>query len=67
MEQMLGTCAYGVVANDYPALHEAYTEGRLAEEGSVLGMNYARLAAKIAGIEPVAPKPKRSFISLFGV
>ncbi len=67
IERMLGVNAYGVIANDYPALHEAYTEGTLAEEGGILGMHYARLAAKITGIEPVAPKPKRRFISLFGV
>ncbi len=65
VERMLGVCAYGVVANDYPALHEAYTEGRLAEASGVLGMHYARLAAKITGTELVVPKPKRRFISLF--
>ena len=65
MEQMLGVGAYGVVVNDYPALHEAYTAGTLADEGSTLGTHYARLAAKIAGTEPAAPKPKRRFISLF--
>ncbi len=65
IERMLGVGAYGVIANDYPALHEAYTEGTLAEEGGNLGTHFARLAAKIAGIEPVAPKPKRRFMSLF--
>ena len=65
IERMLGVSAYGVVANDYPALHEAYTEGRLAEESGILGMHYARLAAKITGTELVAPRPKRRFISLF--
>ena len=65
MERMLGVPAYSVVPNDYAALHEAYTEGTLAEPGSALGAHYGRLAAKIAGIEPVAPKPKRRFMSLF--
>jgi len=65
LERMLGAPPYGVVANDYPALHEAYTEGRLAEPGGILGMHYAQLAAKIAGTELVAAKPKRRFMSLF--
>jgi pilus assembly protein CpaE len=67
MERMLGVSAYGVITNDYPALHEAYTEGRLAEEGGNLSTHYARLAAKIAGTELVAARPKRRFISLFGI
>jgi pilus assembly protein CpaE len=65
IERLLGVCPYSVVANDYPALHEAYTEGRLAEASGILGMHYARLAAKIAGTELVAPRPKRRFMSLF--
>ncbi|HEY1203125.1 MAG: AAA family ATPase [Bryobacteraceae bacterium] len=65
LERMVGLPAYGLVASDYPALHEAHTEGRLAEPGGILGMHYARLAAKITGAELVVPKPKRRFISLF--
>jgi pilus assembly protein CpaE len=65
VERMLSVPAYGVVANDYPALHEAYTEGRLAEPGGILGIHYARLAAKIVGTELVAVKPKRRFMGLF--
>jgi pilus assembly protein CpaE len=65
LEGMLGLPAYGLVASDYPALHEAHTEGRLAEPGGILGMHYARLAAKITGTELVAPKPKHRFMSLF--
>ncbi len=65
VERMLGAPACGVVASDCPALREAYTEGRLAEPGGILGMHYARLAANITGTELVTSKPKRRFISLF--
>jgi pilus assembly protein CpaE len=65
VERMLGSAPYGVVPSDAPALHEAYSEGRLAEPGGILGMHYARLAAKIAGTEVAAPRPKRKFMSLF--
>lgn len=65
MEGMLGVHAYGIVPNDYGALHEAYTEGRLVDPSGILGVHYARLATKIASPEVVATKPKRKFLSLF--
>jgi pilus assembly protein CpaE len=65
LERMLGLPAYGIIPNDYLALHEAYSAGRLVQPGGILGVHYARLAAKMAGLPPVAPRPKRKFISLF--
>jgi pilus assembly protein CpaE len=65
VERMVGLPAYGIVPNDYRALSEAYSAGRLVQPGGILGVHYARLAAKMAGLVPVAPKPRRKFISLF--
>lgn len=65
LERTLGVTAYGVVPNDYAALDEAYSAGKLAAPGGILGVHYARLAAKMAGLTPVAAPPRRRFISLF--
>jgi pilus assembly protein CpaE len=62
LEKMLGVKIYATIANDYPALQEAYSEGRLLEAGSNLGKNFVRLTARIAGVED---NNKKRF-SLFG-
>ena len=62
LEKMLGVEIYATVANDYQELQEAYAEGRLLEPGSKLGKNFARLTAKIAGVEDGTKKR----FSLFG-
>jgi Flp pilus assembly CpaE family ATPase len=61
LEGMLGVPIYSTIVNDYPALQEAYAEGRLVDEASNLGKSIARLTGKIAGTEP-----KKKKFSLFG-
>jgi hypothetical protein len=58
---MLGLPIYMTLANDYQVLQEAFTEGRLLDSSTHLGRDFARLAAKIAGIEV-----KKKKFSLFG-
>ncbi|HEV8412391.1 MAG TPA: AAA family ATPase [Bryobacteraceae bacterium] len=61
LEAMLGLPIYMTLANDYQALQEAFTEGRLLDGSAHLGRDFARLAAKIAGVEV-----KKKKFSLFG-
>ncbi len=66
LERTVGFPVYGVVPGDDGAIEEACAAGRLVEPGGILGMHYARLAAKMAGIEVMALKPKRRLLaSLF--
>ena len=58
---MLGVSIYSTIVDDYPALQEAYAEGRLVDESSYLGKSISRLTAKVAGVEP-----KKKKFSLFG-
>jgi pilus assembly protein CpaE len=62
VERMLGQAVYATVQNDYVEMNNAYAEGSLAAPNGVLGREFQRLAAKIAGVEP--KKPKKRF-SLF--
>ncbi len=62
LETMLGLPVYATVVNDYHALQEAYAEGRMLDERSQLGRGFARLAAKIAGVDETRKKKT----SLFG-
>ena len=61
LEGMLGVSIYSTIVDDYPALQEAYAEGRLVDESSYLGKSISRLTAKVAGVEP-----KKKKFSLFG-
>ena len=61
LEAMLGIPVYAVVPNDYLALNESYTEGKLLSSGSNLSKHFASLAMKVAGVEP----QKKKF-SIFG-
>jgi pilus assembly protein CpaE len=61
LEGMLGAPIYSTIVNDYPALQEAYAEGRLVDEASNLGRSISRLTGKISGAEP-----KKKKFSLFG-
>jgi Flp pilus assembly CpaE family ATPase len=61
LETMLGLPIYMTLANDYQALQEAFTEGRLLDGSTHLGRDFVRLAAKIAGVEV-----KKKKFSLFG-
>ena len=58
---MLGLPIYATLANDYQTLQESFTEGRLLDGSTHLGRDFARLAAKIAGVEV-----KKKKFSLFG-
>jgi pilus assembly protein CpaE len=63
LETMLGAPVYTSLPNDYSALNESYSEGKLLPPGSNLGKHFARLAMKIAGVEAQGGKKK---FSLFG-
>jgi len=62
LESMLGVPVFATVGNDFDALYEAFSAGRLVNESSGPGVDFARLASKIAG---VAEQKKKRF-SLFG-
>ena len=58
VEQMLGLPVYATVPNDYPSLYDAYAEGTLLGSESSLGRHFARVATRIAGIEPQKTKKR---------
>lgn len=63
LETMMGIPVHTTIANDFETFYEAFSEGRLVDSSSVPGEDFARLAAKIAGVtEPVRKKR----FSLFG-
>ena len=62
LESMLGVPVFATVGNDFDALYEAFSEGRLVSDSSVPGSDFARLAGKIAGV----PEQKKKRFSLFG-
>lgn len=62
LEQMLGLPIFATLANDYQALQDAYSEGRLVDDKSHLGKSFARLTAKIAG----TTDDKKKKFTLFG-
>ena len=51
-----------VVQHYFDALYEAFSEGRLVSDSSTPGVDFTRLAAKIAGV----PETKKKRFSLFG-
>jgi len=62
LEKMLGLPLRTIIPNDYPALYEAYAEGKLLSPTTRLGKHMAGFATKIAGLhEP----PKKKY-TLFG-
>lgn len=62
LESMLGVPVFATVGNDFDALYEAFSEGRLVSDSSAPGADFARLAGKIAGV----PEVKKKRFSLFG-
>jgi pilus assembly protein CpaE len=62
LESMLGVPVFATIGNDFDALYEAFSEGRLVNDASVPGEDFARLAGKIAGVQ----EPKKKRFSLFG-
>jgi pilus assembly protein CpaE len=63
LERMLGLPTFAMLPNDYPELYDCYSEGKLLARSTNLGQHITRLAAKISGTRPEAPKKK---FSLFG-
>lgn len=64
LESMLGVPVYATLSNDYNALHDAFSEGRLLSGPGALADDFERLAARIGGA-PEQTSKKRKF-SLFG-
>jgi len=62
LESMLGVPVFATIDNDFNALYEAFSEGRLVNDSSAPGSDFARLAAKIGGVQEV----KKKRFSLFG-
>lgn len=60
LEKMLGIPVYAMLPEDPAALHAAYSEGKLVNEGTNLGRQLERLAAKLSGGD-AEHKPKRRF------
>ena len=60
LDRMLGVPIFATLRNDYVALNDAYSEGALLPRHSKLGLDFARVAAKISGLQP---KKKKGFLS----
>jgi pilus assembly protein CpaE len=63
LETMMGLPVYATIANDFEAFYEAFSDGRLVDSSTAPGEDFARLAAKIAGVSEPARKKR---FSLFG-
>lgn len=64
LEKMLGIPIFAMVPNDYAELYETYAEGRMLNHGSDLGKQIAKLALKLACLEPEKAAKKK--FGLFG-
>jgi pilus assembly protein CpaE len=64
VERMLGVPVYGMVPDEHGELYEAYAGGTLVRPTGTLGTQFARLAAKIAGVPAAQTRDRRRF-SLF--
>jgi Flp pilus assembly CpaE family ATPase len=62
LEKMIGAPVHTTIPDDYAALNESYSEGKLLSSTSSLGKHFVRLASKIAGVDKTAKKR----FSLFG-
>lgn len=60
---MLGVPVYATISNDYFALNESYSEGRMLSAGTALGRQFENLAVRIAGIDTTKQKKKFSLFS----
>ena len=56
LDRMLGVPIYSTVPDDYGALHEAYSSGTLLPPNSNLSKHFARVAAKMSGVQQKAAK-----------
>jgi hypothetical protein len=60
---MLGVPIYATLPNDYPSLYEAYSGGSLLPPNSFLGKHFARVAARIAGVQHKEKRKGFSFLA----
>lgn len=51
LDRMLGVPVFATLPNDYSALYDAYSEGMLLPRDTQLARNFARVTAKIAGVQ----------------
>jgi pilus assembly protein CpaE len=61
VEKVLGYEVFASVPNDYPSLHDSYSEGRLLHENTPIRRHLAEVARRIAGIQQNKTKRKFSF------
>ena len=61
LEKMLGLPVFAMLPNDYPLLHDCYSEGKLLDRGSNLEKQLARFAGKLAGVLPESKKKRSVF------
>ena len=69
LERMLGLPVFAMLPDDYQALYECYSEGRLLPRNSDLAKHMARMASKLAGTEEErggSGGGRRLFGGLFG-
>lgn len=65
VERALGVPVCAVLPNHYVGLSEAYSDGKLLREGSVLRQQIRLLAANLAGVDAAPGKPRSALLSFF--
>jgi pilus assembly protein CpaE len=65
LEKVMGHAIYADIPNDYQRLNDAYTEPRLVDADSDLGVTIGEFASKLAGI--AATEHKKKPRGLFGL
>lgn len=61
LEKIIGLPVHSAIPNDYQALNAAYSESRLIDFASGLGIGFGAFAAKLAGIDPNEKKSRGFF------
>jgi pilus assembly protein CpaE len=59
LDRMLGVPIYATVPDDYQALYDTYAEGGLLAPNTNLGKHFARVAARVAGVQQKEGKKGR--------
>ena len=65
LEKVMGHSIYASIPNDYERLNEAYSEPRLTDPNSDLGIEIGKFAARLAGVT-LDEKKTRTFFGLRG-
>lgn len=65
LEKVLGLEIFAGLPNSYPELYEAYSEGNLLPATSELGRQFARLAARLAGLPEEKAEKAKSRLGIF--